>query len=87
MKSKDSKDEKDIHIYTEAQLKKLSERIRGLRIKPGYSSYEDFAYEHGISRAQFGRYEKGQDIRYSTLAKVIQAFGITTKEFFSEGFD
>jgi transcriptional regulator with XRE-family HTH domain len=65
----------------------LGERIKQLRIERGYSSYEYFAYEHGISRAQFGRYERGEDLRFSSLVKVIKAFDISLKEFFSEGFD
>jgi hypothetical protein len=69
------------------ELKKLGKRIKALRIKNGYSSYEYFAYDHNISRAQFGRYEKGEDLRYSSLLKVIKAFDITVKEFFSEGFE
>ncbi|WP_330744919.1 helix-turn-helix domain-containing protein [Chryseobacterium sp. CP-77] len=68
-------------------LKKLGKRIRKLRIAKGYSSYEYFAYEHNISRAQFGRYEKGEDLRFSTLAKIIYAFDMTLEEFFSEGFE
>ncbi|AZB24286.1 XRE family transcriptional regulator [Chryseobacterium bernardetii] len=68
-------------------LKKLGKRIRELRIAKGYSSYEYFAYEHNISRAQFGRYEKGEDLRFSTLAKIIYAFDMTLEEFFSEGFE
>ncbi|MBO9692659.1 helix-turn-helix transcriptional regulator [Chryseobacterium sp.] len=71
----------------EEVLKKLGKRIKEVRIAKGYSSYEYFAYEHNISRAQYGRYEKGEDLRFSTLAKVINAFGMTMKEFFSEGFD
>lgn len=67
-------------------LKKLGNRIKSLRIKKGYSSYEYFAYEHNISRAQFGRYERGEDLRFSTLAKIIQAFDMTFEEFFAEGF-
>jgi transcriptional regulator with XRE-family HTH domain len=69
------------------ELKKMGERIKQLRVKMGYTSYEYFAYDHNISRAQFGRYEKGQDLRLSSLIKVINAFGITLPEFFSEGFD
>ena len=42
------------------ELNKLAERIRSLRIKKGYSNYENFAYEHKIPRAQYGRYEKGR---------------------------
>jgi transcriptional regulator with XRE-family HTH domain len=69
------------------QLKKLGNRIKELRIKAGYTSYEYIAYDNNISRAQFGRYENGQDIRFSSLVKVLNALGVTPKEFFSEGFD
>lgn len=68
-------------------LTKLGKRIRDLRIKKGYTNYEFFAYEHKIPRAQYGRYEKGEDLRYSSLLRVAKAFGMTLKEFFSEGFD
>jgi transcriptional regulator with XRE-family HTH domain len=68
-------------------LKKLGERIRQIRISKGYSSYEYFAYDHNISRAQFGRYERGEDLRFSTLAIIIEAFDMTLEEFFAEGFD
>lgn len=67
-------------------LKKLGDRIKSLRIKKGYSSYEYFAYEHNISRAQFGRYERGEDLRFSSLAKIVQAFDMTFEEFIAEGF-
>lgn len=70
----------------EVVLKKLGARIKEIRMKKGYSSYEYFAYEHNISRAQFGRYERGEDLRFSTLAKIIAAFEMTFEEFFSEGF-
>jgi len=69
------------------ELQKLGERIKTLRIAKGYSSYETFAYDHKIPRAQFGRYEKGEDLRYSSLLKVIAAFDMTIENFFSEGFD
>jgi transcriptional regulator with XRE-family HTH domain len=70
----------------EKDLKKLGNRIKQLRIKKGYSSYEVFAFENGISRAQFGRYERGEDLRYSSLLKVVKALGISVKDFFSDGF-
>ena len=65
----------------------LGNRIKELRIKKGYSNYEYFAYENNISRSQYGRYEKGEDLKYSNLLKVIRALGISLEEFFSEGFD
>ena len=68
-------------------LVKLGNRIKELRIKKGYTSYEYFAYEHNISRAQFGRYEKGEDLRYTSLLKVVRALDVSLQEFFSEGFD
>ena len=72
---------------SEKTLKQLGERIKELRVKKGYKSYEYFAYDHEISRAQFGRYENGQDLRFSSLLKVINALGISLEDFFSEGFD
>ncbi len=87
MKGREKKTNKRIEINAEDQLKKLGNRIKELRIKKGYTSYENFAFEHNISRAQFGRYEQGQDIRFSTLVKVVNALGMTMNEFFGEGFE
>ncbi|MEW2920413.1 helix-turn-helix transcriptional regulator [Muricauda sp. ANG21] len=69
------------------EIKKLAERIKSLRLQKGYSSYEGFANDHGIHRAQFGRYETGTDMQYTSLLKIAQAFDMTLDEFFSEGFD
>ena len=72
---------------TEEGLKRLGERIKQLRLKKGYTSYEQFAYEHNISRAQFGRYERGEDLRFSSLLKILHALNISLEEFFGEGFN
>jgi transcriptional regulator with XRE-family HTH domain len=70
------------------KLKKLGARIKALRVeKRDTPNYENFAFENDIPRAQFGRYERGENLRYSSLLKVIRALGLTQKEFFSEGFD
>lgn len=88
MKSKSRKSsKKHTSLDVDDQLQKLGARIKDLRIKKGYTSYEYFAYEHDISRAQFGRYEQGQDLRISSLIKIANAFEMTLEEFFSEGFD
>jgi transcriptional regulator with XRE-family HTH domain len=68
-------------------IKLLANRVKSLRIKKGYTSYEYFAYDNNLSRSQYGRYEKGEDLRFSSLIKVIKAFKITPEEFFSEGFE
>lgn len=69
------------------ELKKLGERIKSLRLKRGYNNYENFAYDNDLPRAQYGRYENGQDLRYTSLVKVVKALGVSMEEFFSEGFE
>ena len=66
---------------------KVGERIKELRKKLGYKNQEHFAWDKGLSRSQYGKYEKGADMRVSSLEKVLAALEITPKEFFSEGFD
>ncbi|MDB5145972.1 MAG: transcriptional regulator [Mucilaginibacter sp.] len=68
-------------------LQKLGARIKSLREEKGFANYEVFAYEHDISRSQFGRYEKGQNLTFTSLVRVVEAFDMTLEEFFSEGFD
>ena len=69
------------------EINKLANRIKSLRIQKGYSSYETFAFENGIHRAQYGRYEIGTDMQYTSLLKVAKALDMSLEEFFSEGFD
>mgnify|MGYP003519559984 CR=1 FL=1 len=57
---------------------KLGQRMRELRIKKGYNSFESFAYDN---------YEKGEgNITFKNLLKVIKALDVSIKEFFNEGF-
>jgi transcriptional regulator with XRE-family HTH domain len=79
--------EDDVQKTKEEDLKRLADRIRELRQEKGYTNYENFAYVNDLPRAQYGRYEKGEDLKYSSLLKVIRALGVSVKEFFSEGFD
>ena len=69
------------------ELKNIGLRIKQLRKKLGYTSYETFANEHDIHRVQWGRYEQGLDMYTSTLVKIAKLLGVSMKEFFSEGFD
>ncbi|MCB9350853.1 MAG: helix-turn-helix transcriptional regulator [Lewinellaceae bacterium] len=73
--------------YTEKQLANLGARIKALRKAKGYSNYEQFAYENEINRSQYGRYENGEDLRFSSLLKVLKALDISLAEFFGEGFE
>jgi len=72
--------------YIEKQLANLGERLKAIRKEKGYTNYEQFAFDNEIPRAQYGRYEKGQDLRFSSLLKVLKALNISLKEFFKQGF-
>jgi transcriptional regulator with XRE-family HTH domain len=71
----------------DTQLGNLGLRIRELRLKKGYTNYEFFAYENKVGRSQYAKYEKGTDMHFSSILKIIEAHGMTVREFFSEGFD
>tara|TARA_A100000171_G_scaffold35638_3_gene34199 strand:- start:1200 stop:1475 length:276 start_codon:yes stop_codon:yes gene_type:complete len=72
---------------TKKRIEQLGKRMREIRIAKGYTNYENFAYEHNIPRPQYGRYERGEDLKFSSLMKVLKGFDMTLQEFFSEGFD
>ena len=76
-----------IDSYTKNDLKIIGKRLRKIRIEKGYTNYEQFAFTHELPRAQYGRYEQGQDLRLSSLIKVLKAMDVSLAEFFSEGFD
>ncbi len=73
--------------FTKAQLENLANRLKEVRREKGYANYEQFAFDHELPRAQYGRYEKGQDLRFTSLLKVLKAMDISLQEFFSTGFD
>jgi hypothetical protein len=64
------------------QFKKIGNRLKQLRLKAGYTAAEAFANEHDIHRAQYMRYERGMDMRISSLMKVLAAHEMTLTEFF-----
>jgi DNA-binding Xre family transcriptional regulator len=69
-------------------LQKLSKRIKKIRKEKGFKSYELFAYDIEISRAGMSKYENGgfDDIRLTTLLKIIDGLEMTPAEFFGDGF-
>jgi DNA-binding XRE family transcriptional regulator len=76
----------EVEKHTQEKVEQLGRRIKEFREKKGYTNAEKFAYEHGISRSQYAQYEKGKDLRFSSLVKLIHSFDTTLDEFFSEGF-
>jgi len=83
---KKSKDTEDLLEEQQRIIKKIGERIKQFRIERGHSSYEIFAFEHDIDRSQYGKYERGADMRLSSLIKVFSALDVTFEEFFGKGF-
>ena len=63
------------------QLLKVGERLKDLRIQKGYTSYETFAFDHGLNRANYGRYEKGANLRVATLIKILECHNLSLDEF------
>ena len=69
-------------------LQQIGIRLKEIRIKKGYSSYEEFALDHGIARMQYWRLETGKtNPTIKTLYKILEIHQISFNEFFSEGFD
>ena len=69
------------------RIKLIGARLLALRRSAGHTSAEKFAFTHEISRAQYAGYEKGADMRISSLLRDLDKHGISLAEFFSEGFD
>ena len=81
-RSKPGKDKLEI-----IEVKHLGKRLRELRKARGYSSYEDFAYSNDMTSSQYFAYEKGKNIEFVTLVKLLKALNVSLKDFFSEGFE
>jgi transcriptional regulator with XRE-family HTH domain len=73
--------------YIKSQLENLGKRLKEVRKEQGYANYEQFAFDNELPRAQYGRYEKGSDLRLSSLLKVLKAMNISLKDFFNSGFE
>lgn len=74
-------DKKEKELYN-----RMGKRITELRKKAGYTSQETFAYDAGIPRALYGRYEKGANLTINSLCRILKHHDMTLKDFFAEGF-
>lgn len=71
----------------ELLYKRIGKRITDLRKKAGYTNQEAFAYDVGIARGQYTRYEVGSNMKLSSLHKILKFHKLTIYEFFDEGFE
>jgi len=69
------------------KLKRLGKRIRHFRKAKGYSNYDIFCFKHGFARSSYSRMERGENLRMSSLFKVLDALEVSLKDFFEEGFE
>ena len=67
----------------EKRLAKIGEKLRELRKKAGYASYENFAFDHELNRVQYGRMEKGANMTLGSLLKFLDIHKVNMEEFFS----
>lgn len=66
----------------EKRIQKIGEKVRELRVKKGYTSYETFAFDNEIPRVQYGRLEKGVNFRIATLMRILDIHKISLEDFF-----
>lgn len=67
---------------TATALKEVGIRLKELRKEKGFSNYEHIAYELGMSRSQYWKYEQGGNIELATLLRVLNLLDVTLGEFF-----
>ena len=69
------------------RLKLLGKRLRHFRKLKGHKTAEAAANKINVQRAQYARYEAGQNLTYLTLVDVLDKLEVSLSDFFSEGFD
>lgn len=79
MRNKTKREEELIQI--------LGDKIRSLRKQKGYSNADIFAYENDIDRSQYGKYERGMDMTFSSIVRITDALGVTLQDFFAKDFE
>lgn len=62
----------------------IGNKFRQMRKDAGYSSYDNIAWDLGLSRNQISRIERGKNITLETLLFMLDAHGVSLAEFFAE---
>lgn len=64
------------------RLEKVGDKIKDLRIKKGYTSYEQFAFDHNLPRSGYGDHENGKNMTLASLIRLLDIHEISLNEFF-----
>lgn len=75
---------KDEGKKLDPRIIKIAKELERLRKEKGYTSYENFAIEHGISRMQYWRMEKGTNFTFESLLKILDAHKMSLSTFFKK---
>jgi hypothetical protein len=67
------------------RLEKVGQKIKDLRIKKGYTSYEQFAFDHNLPRSGYGDHENGKNMTLASLIRLLDIHELSLNEFF-KGF-
>jgi len=70
----------------EYYIKGIGDKLKSLRIRAGFTSYENFAIEHELSARYYWEVENGKNISLHYLFKLLRIHEISLDEFF-KGFD
>jgi transcriptional regulator with XRE-family HTH domain len=70
-------------IGSDEWIELISRKLKELR-KEKYSSYENFALDHGLDRKQYWRVEAGANITIKTLIKILAIHRLDISTFFRE---
>jgi len=63
----------------------IGAKLKELRIKKGYKSYETFAFDKEMNRMQYWRMEKGlSNMSIATLLRILEIHKISLKDFFKD---
>ncbi len=71
-------------LQKEEMLKKIGMRVKELRVKAGYKSHEQFAFDNNIQPKQMWRWESGYDFKVSSLIRIAKIHKITLEEFLKD---
>ncbi|MFT6502592.1 MAG: transcriptional regulator with XRE-family HTH domain [Crocinitomicaceae bacterium] len=72
----------ELATYQKDELDLIAKKLKHLRVKAGYSNYEDFAHDADVARAQYGKYENGANLMITTLLKIMKFHKLSLAEFF-----
>jgi transcriptional regulator with XRE-family HTH domain len=76
---------KPLSVEEKKLLEKIGKKFKDLRIKQGYKSYENFAFDKEINRMQYWRMEKGlANISFATLTRLLKIHNLKLSEFFKD---